>query len=236
MLLTSTRLILAWILIAFCAAPCVASSAPDSPASTGKGETLSSPAQALQAYQTRTIRQLTTLAASTDDTSIDAELVSTSQRAEFLLKRTFSAPRSLAYTAVNFQGDTFVKNSIIVHLLQSDVDRVHKTDGLTFAIVASNYRFSFQNTEDLDGRRVYVFLIKPRRKQSGLFKGKIFIDTQTGHLLHATGKFSRSPSWWIKRVDFTQDYVDVGEFTMPLETHFAYASPCSWADCDRNSA
>lgn len=218
MLLTGTRLILAWILIALCAGPSVASSSPDSPASTGNGETLSSPAQALQAYQARAMRQLTTLAASTDDTIVDAELETTSQRAEFVLKRTFSAPQSLAYTAVTFQGDTFVKNNVIVRLLQSDVDRVQKKNGLTVAIVESNYKFSFRNTEDLNGRMVYVFVLKPRRKESSLFKGKIFIDTQTDHILRATGKLSRSPSWWIKRVDFTQDYVDIGEFTMPLET------------------
>jgi hypothetical protein len=164
------------------------------------------------------MRQLTILAVSTDDTSVEAELERTSQRAEFVLKRTFSAPRSLAYTAVTFQGDTFVKNNIIVRLLQSDVDRVQKEDGLTVAIVESNYKFSFRDIEDLDGRRVYAFVLKPRRKQSGLFKGKIFIDSRTGHIARATGKLSKSPSWWIKRVDFTQDYIDIGEFTMPLET------------------
>ena len=47
---------------------------------------------------------------------------------------------------------------------------------------------------------------------------QIFIDTQTAHIVQARGKLSKSPSWWIKRVDFTQDYIDVGEFTMPLET------------------
>ena len=182
------------------------------------GATLSSPAQALQAYQARAMRQLTTLAVSTDDTSVEAELERTSQRAEFVVKRTFSAPRSLAYTAVTFEGDRFVKNNIIVRLLQSDVDRVQKADGSTVAIVESNYKFSFRNIEDLDGRRVYTFVLKPRRKESGLFKGKIFIDPETGHLLRAVGKLSKSPSGWIKQVDFTQDYVDIGEFTMPLET------------------
>ena len=213
--LTNARLISVWILIALCAEPNMASSAP---ASAGNGGALSSPAQALQAYQARAIRQLTTLAGSTDDTSVEAELEGTSQRAEFLLKRTFSAPRSLAYTAVTFEGDPFVKNSIIVRLLQSDVDRVQKEDGLKVAIVESNYTFSFRDTEELDGRTVYAFVLKPRRKESGLFKGKIFIDTQTGHIVRATGKLRKSPSWWIKRVDFTQDYIDVGEFTMPLET------------------
>ena len=111
-----------------------------------------------------------------------------------------------------------MKNNIIVRLLQSDVDRVQKGDGLTDAIVESNYTFSFRNIEELDGRTVYAFVLKPRRKESGLFKGKIFIDAQTGHIVRATGKLSKSRSWWIKRVDFTQDYIDIGEFTMPLET------------------
>ena len=216
--LTNTRLPLVWILIAFCTDPSMASSAAGSPASAGSGETLSSPAQALRAYQARAMRQLTILADSSDDTSVEAELEKTSQRAEFLLKRTFSAPRSLAYTAVTFQGDRFVKTNVIARLLQSDVDRVQKEDGLRVAIVESNYNFSFRNIEDLDGRKVYTFVLKPRRKESGLFKGKIFIDTQTGHILRARGKLSKSPSWWIKRVDFTQDYIDIGEFTMPLET------------------
>jgi len=215
---TNTRLISVWVLIALCAEPTMAGSAPGPPASAGNGETLSSPAQALQAYQARAMRQLNTLAGFTDCTSVEADLARTSQRAEFLLKRTFSAPRSLAYTAVTFQGDPFVKNSIIVRLLQSDVDRVQKEDGLKVAIVESNYTFSFRNIEELDGRTVYAFVLKPRRKESGLFKGKIFIDTRTGHIARATGKLSKSPSWWIKRVDFTQDYIDIGEFTMPLET------------------
>lgn len=216
--LMNTGLISVWVLVTLCAGPSMASSAPGLPASGGNGDTLSSPAQALQAYQARAIRQLTILAASTDDTSVDAELERTSQRAEFLLKRTFSAPRSVAYTALTFQGDTFVKSNIIARVLQSDVDRVQKEDGLAVAIVESNYKFSFRNVETLEGRTVYEFVLRPRRRESGLFKGKIFIDAQTGHMLRATGKLSKSPSWWIKRVDFTQDYIDVGEFTMPLET------------------
>jgi hypothetical protein len=150
----------------------MASGAPGSPASAHNGEALSSPAQAMEAYQARAMRQLTILAVSTDDTSVEAELERTSQRAEFVLKRTFSAPRSLAYTAVTFQGDTFVKNNIIVRLLQSDVDRVQKEDGLTVAIVDSNYKFSFRNIEDLGGRRVYAFVLKPAANNTVCSKGR----------------------------------------------------------------
>jgi hypothetical protein len=75
--LTNTRLILVCVLIALFAEANMASGAP---ASAVKTETLSSPAQALQAYQAGAMRQLTTLAGSTDDTSVEAELERTSQR------------------------------------------------------------------------------------------------------------------------------------------------------------
>jgi hypothetical protein len=63
----------------------------------------------------------------------------------------------------------------------------------------------------------FAFALKPRRKDPGLFKGKILIDPQTGHIVRAVGRLSKSPSWWIKRVDFIQDYVDVGDFTMSAQ-------------------
>jgi hypothetical protein len=28
---------------------------------------------------------------------------------------------------------------------------------------------------------------------------------------------SKSPSWWVKRIDFTQDYADIGDFTLPVQ-------------------
>jgi hypothetical protein len=73
--------------------------------------------------------------------------------------------------------------------------------------------------EDLNGRPLYAFVLKPQRKEPGLFKGKILIDPRSGHIVRAMGRLNKSPSWWIKRVDFIQDYVDVGGFTMQTQMH-----------------
>ena len=179
-----------------------------------------SPEQALQAYEERTLRQLTAVAGYSDETIVEAELPATSQHGRFRLKRTFSAPGLLTYTALNFVGDAFIKNNVIVRLLQSDVDRVQKEKEGDNAIISCNYRFSYKGSEDLSGRALYVFAVKPHRKNSRLFRGKILIDSQTGHIVRAAGRTSKSPSWWIKRIDFVQDYADVGEFTMPSRAEF----------------
>jgi hypothetical protein len=173
-----------------------------------------SPQQALISYEARALRQLTTLAAYSDKTTIEAEIPAIGEKGQCSLGRTFSAPQSLVYTAVQFMGDNFVKTNVIYRVLASDVENVEKKTGQRVAILESNYRFSYKGIEDLNGRPLYAFALKPRRKDPGLFKGKIFIDPQTGHIVRAVGRLGKSPSWWIKRVDFIQDYVDVGDFTM----------------------
>jgi len=188
---------------------------PGEPSSTPAG--VLSPQQALLTYQARALRQLTTLAAYSDKTIIEAEIPAMAEKGQCSLRRTFSAPQSLIYTAVEFVGDTFVKTNVIYRVLESDMERVGKKRGPRVAILESNYRFSYKGIEDLNGRPLYAFALKPRRKDPGLFKGKILIDPQIGHIVRAVGRLSKSPSWWIKRVDFIQDYVDVGDFTMSAQ-------------------
>lgn len=191
----------------------VAASCTDQPSSSAL-----SPAQALQAYQERAAQQLATLTSYSDETFITAELRDTGQTAEFLLKRTFSPPRSLTFSVVNSSGNAFVKHQVIARVLQGEVTRVQKGEDRKLAIVGDNYKFSFKGIEDVEGRKVYAFDVKPRRKQAGLFKGKIFIDCRDGHIVRSTGRLVRTPSWWIKRVDFVCDYADIENFTFPVRT------------------
>ncbi len=176
-----------------------------------------SPEQALRTYQERALRQLTTLAGYSDKTTIEAEIPAMAVKGQFSSKRTFSAPQSLDYTATSFVGDNFVKTNVIYRVLESDVEGVEKHMAPKVAILESNYRFSYKGIQNLNGRSLYAFALTPRRKDAGLFKGKIFIDPQSGHINQAEGQLSKSPSWWIKRADFIQDYADVGEFTMLVQ-------------------
>lgn len=173
-----------------------------------------SPAQALRSYQQRAILQQATLAGYSDEKTIDAEIPTMSKNGHLLLRRTFSAPRSLIYTGVTFVGDNFVKSNVIYRLLSADVERVQDETGRKQAILDNNYKFSYKGTETIDGRVLYAFTLKPIRKDPGMFKGKVLIDPLNGHMVRALGRLSKSPSFWVKRVDFVQDYYDVGKFTM----------------------
>lgn len=178
-----------------------------------------SPDLAIQTYDNNARRQLTSLGASSDLTVVEADIPTTGQKGRFELRRSFLAPKSLAYGAVKFVGDTFVKTNIIVKLLESEVQHVEKGEGATTAITAENYKFSYKGPQEINGRPAYEFHVKPRKKRPGLFKGKIFLEATTGHILRAEGTLVKSPSVMVKKVEFIQDYEEVAGFSLPAHMH-----------------
>jgi hypothetical protein len=177
------------------------------------------PELALDTYLQAARHQLSDLGAYSDTTIVVADLPETSQHGRYELRRSFSAPKSLAYAVIRFAGDGFIKTNIIARMLQSEVDHVQKGEGARTAILDENYKFSFKGTDSIDDRPVYVFQLKPRKKRLGLFKGRIYLDAVSGRLRRAEGVMVKSPSFFVKRVEFIQDYGNFGSFSLPVHVH-----------------
>jgi hypothetical protein len=177
------------------------------------------PELALQAYQRRWETQSVELASYSSSTLVRAELPDSRQHGELKLERHYAAPRTLAFKVVNYTGDGFVKSNVITRLLQSEVDHVQKDDASLTALTLANYKFSFKGTSQLDGRTVHDYQVKPRNKRAGLFKGHAYLDAHTGSLVRVEGSVVKSPSFFIKKIAFVQDYADIGSFTLPVHMH-----------------
>src|SRR5579863_6033317 len=177
------------------------------------------PELALQVCRGRSVIQTEQLASYSATTLIRAQLPDTAQSGEYEVQRHYLAPRTLEFKAVRFTGDTFVKTNVITRLLQSEVDHAQKDDPALNAISPANYKFSYKGTNELQGRTVHVYQLKPREKRAGLFKGRIYVDAYTGSLVRAEGRPVKSPSMFVKKIEFVQDYADIGPFTLPVHIH-----------------
>lgn len=201
--------------------PVSAGSLGDTPASLVAPVTLPrmAPELALEVYQGRATVQAAKLASYSATTRIEARLPDTSQYGEYEVLRHYSAPRALEFKAVRFTGDGFVKSNVIIRVLQSEADHVQKDDPTLNAISAANYKFSYRGTNQIDGRLVHIYQLKPRYKRAGLFKGRVYLDAHTGSLVRVEGRPVKSPSFFVKKLEFTQDYADIGQFTFPVHVH-----------------
>jgi hypothetical protein len=178
-----------------------------------------SPELTLQAYHDRVAQQAAQLSSYSANSVILAQLPETQQFGECDLQRFYSAPHTLEFKSVRFVGDGFVKSNVIIRLLQSEVDHVQKDDPAATALSDDNYKVSYKNTTELQSRLVHVFQVKPRANRPGLFKGKIYLDAHTGSMARAEGRVAKTPSLFIKRIEFVQDYKEFGAFTFPVHIH-----------------
>lgn len=167
----------------------------------------------------RSEQQANALAAYSAITVIHAELPDTSQQGDFELQRKFEAPHSLQFTPVRFTGDGFVKSNVITRLLQSEVDHVQKDDPAQTAISPKNYKFSYKGATRMQERLVHIYQVKPHKRHPGLFKGRVYLDAQTGALVRVEGNVVKSPSFFVKHIEFVQDYADIQSFTLPVHVH-----------------
>jgi hypothetical protein len=178
-----------------------------------------SPELTLETFQKRSIRQSLELAGFSASTVVRADLPRSSQHGELDLERRYSVPRNLTFKVLHYMGDGFIKTNVIARLLQSEVDHVQKDDPALTAIRMENYKFSHKRTIQFGGRTVHVYQVKPRKKRPGLFKGQIYLDAHTGSLVRAEGRVVKSPSIFVKKIDFVQDFADVDGYTLPTHIH-----------------
>jgi hypothetical protein len=174
------------------------------------------PQLALTRFESRAGRQAAELPSFSDVTMIRAELPSTNQYGEFELMRYYSAFKGLEFRPINFSGDSFIKSNIILRFLRAEADQIREAKGADSAISLRNYKFQYKAASQIDGQTVYVFDVKPRHKQTGLFKGRIYVDVFSGSLRRAEGAFVKSPSFWVKKIQFVQDYQDFGDLTFAV--------------------
>lgn len=194
--------------------PSIALSLPD----PGSIRPVLSPELALDFFQARMQQQNLALGSYSDTTIIEADLPDTAQQGRYELKRQYSAPSKLQFTPVSFSGDGFVKSNVMIRLLQSEADHVNKGETALTALSRQNYKFSYKGPGQIDGRSVYVYQVKPRKKRAGLFKGRIYVDLHTAQLVRAEGNVI-SPSFFVKKIEFVQDYIEVAGFVLPARLH-----------------
>jgi hypothetical protein len=177
------------------------------------------PEQALQAFLNHDRWQALTLQGCTDNTLVVAVLPDAAQRGVFELQRAFVAPRSLKYKPVNFTGDTFVKSEVVSRMLQAEVDHVEKNDRSQTALTEANYKFSYKSEQKLDEHEIYMYQVKPRHKKAGLFKGHIYLDVHNGNLTRSEGSIVKPSSFFVRKIEFVQDYVEIHHFIFPVHLH-----------------
>lgn len=155
-------------------------------------------------YIDATQQQQSALRGGTMEVDIDANVPKMKTQGKLHALKSISKLGRITYHALGFSGDNSVKTEVIARYLKAEVDAAQ--DGQNFSITPENYKFKYKGVEERDGRDVYILHVTPRHKKIGLFKGELWVDAQTYLPVREAGSFVKTPSIFLKKMQFVRVY------------------------------
>ncbi len=134
------------------------------------------------------------------EVDIDAKLPKLEKQGKLRALRRISKLGKITYKALGFSGDSTIKNEVITRYLSAE------TEARDTAITPANYKFKYKGQTEFGGLRVQIFQITPRKKQVGMFRGELWLDAATAMPVREAGRLVKTPSVFLKTVDFVQEY------------------------------
>jgi hypothetical protein len=180
--------------------------------------------------------QQDTLRGGTQEIDIDAAVPELRKKGKLHALKSITKLGKITFRVLGFSGDNTVKTEVIARYLKAEVDAAE--EGPSRSITPENYKFKYKRADELNGRQVYVLHVTPRHNKVGLFKGEVWLDAETYMPVRESGSFVKSPSIFLKKVQFVRDYeiqngvsipqrlaskADV-RFIGPVELNIHYAS------------
>ena len=172
------------------------------------------PAEALDRYLARAGGAQPASSDSVFTVQIDASMPTLHKQGSMTGLKLVSYTGQVVYRGLRFTGDKLVKTAVIARFLSNDTDPAVRTADV--AVSRQNYWFTYNKISDYNGLTAYVFLLKPRRKRAGLFRGELWLTTDTAAPLRLWGDLVKSPSIFIRSFRFVQDYQTAAECSQPL--------------------
>ena len=127
----------------------------------------------------------------------------------------YFAPGRTQYSILKSTGSS--RGVGIVHRVLENESEIHK-DPQTYGIASTNYSFTLEGEQAVDGHRCYVLGLQPKRKDHRLIDGRAWVDAESFQIRLIQGEPAKSPSWWLKKVQVTMHYGDIGGVWAPLST------------------
>lgn len=91
-------------------------------------------------------------------------------------------------------------------------------DNTSAQLSRRNYDFKLARAEQQNGYQCFVLEVTPKRKETYLIRGQIWVDAGTYLVHHIDGELAKSPSFWIKDIHVTLDFSGVSGMWLQTQT------------------
>jgi hypothetical protein len=119
---------------------------------------------------------------------------------------------AMHYRIVNERGSDYIRSKVFRGVLDAEQKAVNDGTPRRAGLTLENYVFDSRATAD----GLASAGLKPKRKDLLLVDGSVYFHPNDGELVRIEGRLSKTPSFWIRRVDIVRHYRRFGGISMPV--------------------
>jgi hypothetical protein len=126
---------------------------------------------------------------------------------EVVAEINFRPPASKRYSIQRSSGSSRGAQ-LVRSVLDHEVEATSNDANARTAISSDNYNFNFVGEVTLDGQSCYVLGLKPKRRESNLLSGQVWVDKSSFLIRQIEGEVEKPPSWWLKKLRVRLAFAD----------------------------
>jgi len=128
--------------------------------------------------------------------------------AEVVAEVNFRAPAFRGYRIQRSSGSNRGQQ-LVRSILDREVGATSRNSKGGSAISPDNYSFNYLGEATLDTHSCYVLGLKPKRKETELISGEVWVDKHSFFVRQIQGEVEKTPSWWLKKVHVKLVFADL---------------------------
>jgi hypothetical protein len=125
----------------------------------------------------------------------------------------FDDTRGLRFDIVAEGGNGYIRSHVLRAALEGEQQIWAAREPQRSSLTVDNY--IFQEAAPT-GEGLHQVGIKPKRKDTLLVEGAIFVEPAEGDLRRIEGRLSKTPSFWTRRVEIVRTYERIGGVRVPI--------------------
>ncbi len=130
----------------------------------------------------------------------------------------FQPPSELTFATRSQEGSSFLIKQVFGRMIEGEKESVQPEARQRSAMTAENYEFRLAGRETLKGRPAYKLEVTPKREDTFLIHGHVWVDAEDFAVVRAEGRVVKRPSFWTRTVDVVRTFKKVGPFWLPDRT------------------
>jgi hypothetical protein len=132
--------------------------------------------------------------------------------AEIKVKMDYVHPSTKKFQVLAQSGAGWIDKWVFRTLIHAEEEAASEKKKTESAISSANYETKLIGQEQSQGRDCYLLELHPKRRDTFLIDGKIWVDKEDFAIVKLAGEPAKSFSFWVTQAYLVREYQKIGEF------------------------